>query len=632
MKNRIVKQEVDSLIAARRPRDAVARLKEAWAADRSTATASLVVSGFDALREQVELQPFRLVVLRSFTLEPVIPFLRARGFLAGLDLRVELGEFNAYTQEVLDPSSIAYREGVDAVLVAVQSRDIAPDLWEGFGDLNVAEVSAAAARVSESLSRMVSKFRSSSAAALLVHSFEMPCRPRAGVLDAQRSQGQRQAWEAINSHLRSTIHGTSHAYVVDYDALVARRGADRWHDDAKWRAVRLPIAAAELDWMAAEWMRYVHPLAGRVAKVVALDLDNTLWGGVVGEEGLDGIKLGVEPPGAYFLDFQRALLDISRRGVLLALCSKNNLSDAMEVLETHPSMLLRPADFACIRINWQDKASNLRAIAKELNLGIDSIAFVDDNPAERHLIEEQLPEVSVLELPAEPADYARSIRDWPLLERLRVTEEDALRNSFYAQDRSRAELQLSADSMEDYYRSLGMRIEVSLMREASVSRTAQLLQKTNQFNLTTRRHSEEDLWRFMSDPSWAVFTLAASDRFGDLGQVGVAVVRLEGTICHLDSFLLSCRVIGRTIETAFLSCIIEFARTRGICKVRAQFIPTKKNAPSCGFLGSHGFLLEGEVDGVQEWCLEEVASIACPTWLDVTRRYDLAEERGSHGR
>ena len=632
MELRSLRQEVDVLIGERRAKEAIARLRAAWRSDRSTPTASFLVSRFEALRDQVEFQRFRIVVLRSFTVEPVIPFLRARGFLAGLDITVELGDFNAYTQEILDPTGPAYRSQPDAVILAVQSRDVAPDLWNRFGQLGTHGTQEAAARVTGSLSQLVTTFRERSRAALLVHSFEVPARPAAGVLDAQGAAGQRATWESINGSLRSIAQAASHVYVLDYDALVARRGADRWHDEAKWHAVRLPIGAAELDWLALEWMRFIHPLSGRVAKVLALDLDNTLWGGIIGEDGMDGIRLGVDAPGAYFVDFQRALLDCSRRGILLAACSKNNPRDAMEAIEKHPAMLLRPSDFAAMRINWEDKASNLRSIAKELNLGIDSIAFVDDNPAERHLIEEHLPEVMVLDLPANPAGYVAAIRDWPVLERLRVTEEDVDRNRFYAQDRSRAELQQSSGSMEDYYRSLEMSVDVSLLAKGTISRTAQLLQKTNQFNLTTRRHTEEDLARFASDPCWAVFTLGARDRFGDLGQVGVAIVRLEGSTCHIDSFLLSCRVIGRTIETAFLSCILEYARARGAGAARGEFIPTKKNAPSRDFLGAHGFSRQGDEVQAEIWVLDRTDGIVCPPWLAVTRGYPAAQGGDADGR
>jgi HAD superfamily phosphatase (TIGR01681 family) len=214
----------------------------------------------------------------------------------------------------------------------------------------------------------------------------LPALPSHGIFDAQSEVGQATAIREINEKLRQIARGHNGVYILDYDSLVARHGRVRWHDERKWLMARLPVSAENLVHLAKEWMRFIHPLSGKICKALVTDLDNTLWGGVVGEDGPDGIQLGPEYPGAAYQSLQRVLLDLYRRGIILAVCSKNNTSDAMEVLEEHPGMILRPRHFAALRINWNDKAENLREIAAELNIGIDSLAFLDDNPVERERV------------------------------------------------------------------------------------------------------------------------------------------------------------------------------------------------------------------------------------------------------
>ena len=404
-------------------------------------------------------------------------------------------------------------------------------------------------------------------------------------------------------------------YVLDYNALIARRGHAAWHDERKWLSAAMPIAAGELIHLAREWMRFLHPITGRVCKVLAVDLDNTLWGGVIGEDGIDGIKLDDNYPGAAYRALQRAILDLHRRGVILAICSKNNRADAMEVIEKHPGMLLRPAHFASIRINWADKAANLREIAAELNVGIDSVAFLDDNPAEREWIRSELPQVTVIELPSDPMLFAQALRDCPQFERLELTEEDASRGRFYAEQRMRMESRQGAASLEDFYRSLDMRVKIEPVDARTLPRAAQLTQKTNQFNLTTHRYNEQQLAEMIASPHFQAFTLQVIDRFGDNGVVGVALLRYEGDVCEIDTFLLSCRVIGRTVETAFLAALAAHAAGRG-AKLTGWFVPTKKNAPAADFYDRHGFARVRERDESVLWELDlRDHSILCPAWI-----------------
>jgi FkbH-like protein len=381
----------------------------------------------------------------------------------------------------------------------------------------------------------------------------------------------------------------------------------------------MPIVATEQIHLANEWVRMLHALTGRLCKAVAVDLDNTLWGGIVGEDGTDGLALDDEYPGSAYRELQRALLDLHRRGIMLAVCSKNNPADALEVLERHPGMLLRPEHFAAMRINWNDKVSNVLEIAAELNIGIDAVAFLDDNPAERELIRRLLPEVTVVELPADPIEFADTVRSAPVFERSTLTSEDRARGRYYTEERQRRELEQRTSSVEDFLESLDIRVEIAPLRSASLARAAQLTQKTNQFNLTTRRYTEQELAALADSSTARVYTLRAADRFGDAGIVGVAILKLAAGECEIDSLLMSCRVIGRTIETAFLSTLVDEARGDGARTIFGRFVPTAKNAPAKDFYPEHGFSQRASADGWSEWELDLASeAVAPPRWVDVT--------------
>lgn len=608
--------QIDALIERGKPAEARAALEALWRADSGPASAFFVVSRFERLRGQVALTPCRLFILRSFTVETAIPLLRAQAFAGGIDLTAQVGEFNTYVQEILDPASVLHAAKPDAVILAVQTRDVAPDLWKRFPDLSSEEADAIVNEAASAFEGWIGSFRGNSQAHLIVHLLETP-EPAQGVLDSQQELGQIEAISRINDRIRAACRARRNVYAMDLDALIARRGREQWHDERMWLTARMPIAAKELVQLARAWARFLHPISGRVCKALVCDLDNTLWGGVIGEDGMAGIKLSAEHPGAYFQELQRAILDLSQRGVILAIASKNNHDDAMEAIQNHPGMLLKPEHFAALRINWLDKASNLREIAKELNIGIDSLAFIDDNPVERAWIREQAPEVTVIDLPADSAGYARALRDSPVFERLTLTAEDKERGRQYAEQRVRSELHAQAGSIEEFYASLQQEVEIAPVTPMTLARVSQLTNKTNQFNLTTRRYTEQQVQDLAASADARVYSIKVKDRFGDNGLVGVAIAKFNGAICELDSFLLSCRVIGRTVETAFLAAIIEEARPRGCTRLRAWFIPTKKNAPAKDFLASQAFtMVKEEPDGTQTWEFDLAkGDIVFPAWI-----------------
>jgi FkbH-like protein len=617
--SRSIREDIDQAIARCDVAAARRLLVEMSANHLDAASASFVVSRFERLRGSLSLAKCRVTILRSFTVEPIVPLLRARAFAGGIDLDVRLGDFDLYFQEVIDSNSGLYQFAPDVAIFAVQTRDVAPDLWEGFADLDAAGVESAVTRVVDRFNQLIQTFRSRSKAHLIVHTLQVPSFPAAGILDRQIEQSQSAAIERVNGGILAACRQHTSVYALDYNALLMRHGEQAWDDPRRWLTVRLPISANAMIHLAEEWLRFLHPITGRTCKAIVVDLDNTLWGGVIGEDGFDGIKLDEGYPGAAYRSLQRALLDLYRRGIILAICSKNNPPEAMEVLQNHRGMVLKMEHFAAVQINWNDKAANLRAIAQELNIGIDSLAFLDDNPAERTWVRSQLPEVTVIDLPDDPVQFADTIRRQPVFERLSLSDEDRERGRMYVEQRMRSELQQSAGTLEDFYRSLEMKIEVATVTPATLARTAQLTQKTNQFNLTTRRYSEQQIKEMSESKEWRVYTLRVADRFGDNGLVGVAITQRNGEVCEIDSLLLSCRVIGRTVETAFLATIADDARSRGARKLAGWFIPTKKNAPAREFYRQHQFTLAAEQDGRSHWELPlDANSLSCPPWIQRT--------------
>jgi len=393
-------------------------------------------------------------------------------------------------------------------------------------------------------------------------------------------------------------------------------GHERSHHPKTWHMGSMRIGETALPALARYSMRYVKALMGLTKKCVVLDLDGTLWGGIVGESGAEGIALGPGAPGVEYVEFQRALLDLTRRGVLLAVCSKNNPEDALPVIRSHPHMVLREEHFAAMRVNWNNKADNIAEIAEELNIGLDSLVFIDDNPNECELIRQLLPEVMTVELPRDPSLYRRMLEDMSDFDLLALTAEDEKRVARYQANAKRRVERGAAASLDEYLRSLQIQAEIGLASPEALGRLVQMFNKTNQFNLTTRRYQAEDVSRFLKSTTHRVYGLRVADRFGDHGLVGTAVVRAEDGAWRIESLLMSCRVMGLGVETAFLHRICADAAERSVPRLVGEYVPTRKNVPVKSFYGDHGFTLASEADGRQDWMLDVAARpVPMPSWI-----------------
>jgi FkbH-like protein len=350
-----------------------------------------------------------------------------------------------------------------------------------------------------------------------------------------------------------------------------------------------------------------------------LDLDNTLWGGIIGEDGIEGIKLSNASPGIEYVDFQRGLLSLYNRGVILAVCSKNNYDDAIKVFQEHPAQVLKEEHFASMRINWQNKAANIAELAKEINIGLDSMVFFDDNPVERAQVSQTLPEVLVVELPKNPRLYRETLENLNVFDVLSLTKEDLVRGEMYAGKRKRAELEQSASSIEDFLRTLDLKVKIQPVNNFDTPRVVQLIGKTNQFNLTTRRHTDAEVRQFRESKDAIVYSMAVTDKFGDEGVVGVAIVKIKDDDWWVDSLLMSCRVIGRSVETALIAKIVADARESKAKRIIGEYIPTKKNPPAADLYERHGFGMPEETDNNgTSWILNlDTDTVEVPDWIEL---------------
>lgn len=587
-----------------------------WLYADPSATRVVAAAGKLARVSDADLPEVRIAILRNVTLEPVRPYIQVKCYEAGLKPVLMFGGFNTAPQEARDPASELYTFKPDLVVIALRLTALTPEIGERFTLLAPDAIERLAADAVNELHGMTRIVRSQSSAPILVHNFELPLFPAGGLQGVQSPTGQLNVIRDLNRRLLAAISPIGQTFVVDIEHLLGQVGYETGLDDRNWHQARAPYALPLLDKLAAEYVRIARALKGKARKCLVLDCDNTLWGGIVGEDGLNGIQLGRTYPGSAYRAFQAAALELQHRGVLLALCSKNNEADALEVLNSHPECLIRRKHLACTRINWNDKAANLREIARELNIGLDSLVFVDDSEFECSLIRQTMPEVQVIQLPKDPSRYERILRGLDCFDALAVTAEDLARTRLYQTEAQRQDLRAQSGSVEEYLRSLEMTLTIAHADPLGIPRIAQLTQKTNQFNLTGRRYSEAEIHGLAKDAAAAVYSAHLEDRFDSSGIIAVAIVRYEGDLAAVDTFLMSCRVIGRGVEDALICHLASEARQRGCRRLTGEYCATKKNAMTADFYPRHGFQPTGE--GTYELALDG-PNLVAPAWFKTIR-------------
>ncbi|MGQ4870931.1 MAG: HAD-IIIC family phosphatase [Candidatus Thorarchaeota archaeon] len=563
----------------------------------------------------------RIAVIGSSTLEPLAACIDIKTRLEGLAPKTFVGGFNTFRQEALDTGSSLYQHNPDVVVLSVDPWSLLDQLFlSKFVRMSDDEREEALNNVVDEVASVAESLAENSTALILVNNFVVPVFTPLGIVDNKQTMGLREFFRVANEGLVERLRENSRVFVVDLDAVAGDFGKSKMINWNTYYRGTVVFSESFMPVLADEYLRYIRALKGLTKKCIVLDLDNTLWGGIIGEDGMEGIKLGNTSPGLEYVEFQRVLLSLYNRGVILAINSKNNPDDALKVLREHPYQVLREEHFAALRINWQNKVQNLIELAQEINIGLDSMVFIDDNPVEREQVRQALPEVLVVDMPKNPRLYRETIERLNVFDVLSLTPEDMKRGEMYVGKRKRAELQRTAGSLEDFLRTLDLKVRIRLADDFDTPRVVQLIGKTNQFNLTTRRYTDAEVRNFRDSSEYRVYSMAVSDRFGDEGIVGVAIVRCEGTTWVIDSFLMSCRVIGRNVETAFLARIVADARSAGAKEVVGEYIPTKKNAPAKDLYERHGFELLGtDDDGVTRWRLDlDEKTVEVPDYIQLT--------------
>jgi FkbH-like protein len=568
------------------------------------------------------LTPVTLGLLGNATLEPLVPALIATAARHGIDLQCIEAGYAQTLQEALLPDSIINRANPDAVLLALDHRGL--PLRGAIHDPQIA-----AACVADSIAFLDSLrrgFQSHSNALSIVQT--LPALPETtfGSFDRSVPGTLRRLCADFNAAVVENVKDT-HDLILDVAALAETVGLADWHAPGQWNIGKFAFDTKFLPLYAEHVARLLGALKGKSRKCLVLDLDNTVWGGVIGDDGLEGIIIGQgDATGEAYLDVQRAALDLRDRGIVLAISSKNADDVARSAFRGHPEMLLRENHIAVFQANWNDKATNISAIASELSIGLDSIVFVDDNPAERALVREMLPEVAVPELPEDPALYARTLAAAGYFETVAFSQEDRNRAGFYADNARRVALQSQAGDLESYLASLHMKVVFRPFDATGRSRIAQLINKSNQFNLTTHRYSELAVAELERDPACFTLQVRLLDTFGDNGMISVVVCRPRpNSVWEIDTWLMSCRVLGRRVEQMVLREILSHARARGIKKLLGVYVPSGKNGLVRDHYAKLGFeLIEQGEGGRTTWELDTATKVEAAPMTEDSGGFQLA--------
>jgi len=538
------------------------------------------------------LSSFKVAFLRNITLDPIIPYLKFLFLEEGYKIDIYMGAFNNVLQDVLNTGSSLYSHNPNVIIICLKLEVLSERITRYFTSMSREEINKDITDVIENINLTLSRIRKNSNSMILIHNFEVPIHPCYGVYDYQKRFNQVNTIRNINLQLVELVNSYDNCFIVDLDLMQSYVGYRDFIDTRYWHIGKAPYSREALMLIAKEYMKFARASLGRNRKCLVIDCDNTLWGGIIGEDGIDGIKLGRTYPGSAYLEFQQSILDLYNRGVILAISSKNNKDDILEVLNNHPDMALNEEHFAIIKADWNDKVSNIKEIAEDLNIGLDSMVFVDDSDFETNMVNEYLPEVKVVTLPKDPTVYRDTLNSYGLFDSLVVSEEDGKRGKMYKTELGRKRLKSESINLESYFTSLEMEIVIGNPDSFLIPRVAQLTQRTNQFNLTTKRYSEADVKKFVESDNHEVKYLKLKDRFGDMGLVGVAILEYKDDTALIDSFLMSCRIIGRCVEDVFLRYCIECALEKGMQRIYGYYLKTKKNSQVSDFYQKRGFEVE----------------------------------------
>ena len=533
-----------------------------------------------------DLTKLNIAILASYTANVLENYIIVELAKRGIQGNIIFTPFGQFEQQILDRNSELYQSQADIIVLLPRLEDIATNEY--------GEVSQETLKTfTERFETWCKHIREQSSSVIISANLAQSNSYLTDIADPSSDENLGILLANANAQLAQTVNNHTDCYLFDYKKAISQHGMRTWQDDKLFYLGSIVQSSTAQMATATSISRLIAATQSVPAKCLVLDADNTLWGGVVGEDGVGGIKLSDSYPGNVFKDFHRYILRLRSKGIILALSSKNNPEDIYEVFEKHPECLLKADHFAAIKANWKDKASNINEIAKELNIGLNAMVFVDDNPVERAWVKENIPEIIVPDLPNNPMEYIECIETIEAFDFLRISNEDKKRADMYATERKRRRAKEESGSLEDFLKGLDMTAHISPINKGNMSRVIQLLHKTNQFNLTVKRHSETEVTTMLEQGAIGI-TLRLSDKFGDNGLIGIAIAlpAKETQEWLVDTFLLSCRVLGRNAEDLLLAVlsekIIETNKHEDIF-LTGEYIQAKKNAQVADFYKKRDF-------------------------------------------
>lgn len=542
----------------------------------------------------------RIAYLGNMTLDLLPPYINAGCAREGWLATSRIGHFGQYFQELLSPEFMAFDP--DVVLLVLSLRLLRADAIARFSALSVPQRVALREDVLAEIEAWARQASAATQATLLIANFPAPVTATLGIADQKDEYGEAEFYAELNLELRRRMRGHARVQILDIDRVAAHIGHRQAFDQRLFHISKTDWSDAMMAAVSQAFARHLVAAKGSARKCLALDIDNTLWGGIVGEDGPRGVKVGHgDAESEAFLAFQQRLLTLKDRGILLALCSKNNPADVEEAFAMRPEMPLRLSDFSARAISWDAKHQGLVDIAAELNIGIDSLVFIDDNPVEIQLIREKLPMVEAVLLPADPSAFVATLDALTSFEKSAVLADDVKKAEQYAQEAERNAFSSHYDSLEDYLSGLDMEVEIARVDAGNLQRVHQLFTKTNQFNVTTRRYSLGELEAMLASPVHHMGMVSLRDRFGDLGIIGTFILKEVGPVLHIDSLLMSCRALGRGVETAIMNHIKRhLLAADNLAVLTAEFIPTARNKPAESYFSAQGFHIDETAAGEKE--------------------------------
>lgn len=552
--------------------------------------------------DTAQLPQYKLAVMGDCATQHLATAIRGYGAYAGLGLSVFDADYNQIDAQVMDPGSELYTFSPNGVLIQMCTEK----LYEAYCATPLDRRSCFAQDQYFRIARIWEQMNANIRTTILQCNFPLMDDGCFGQYGSKTQDSFLFQQRKLNFLLMQGCQEIKNVYLIDLDALQAAVGREKFSDPKLYYIAKMPISVDVLPSVAKQIIDQVQALRGAVKKCVVLDLDNTLWGGVIGDDGLSGIQIGELGTGHAFSDFQAWLKQLKNRGMLLAVCSKNNEPAAKEPFEKHPEMILRLEDISMFVANWEDKASNIRTIQKTLNIGMDSLVFLDDNPFERNLVRSMIPEITVPELPEDPALYLQYLRSLGLFETASYSAEDAGRTRQYRQQAERAVFESSFQSYDAYLEGLDMKAVAAPFDAFHYPRIAQLTQRSNQFNLRTVRYTEAEVEAISRNDNHICLYFMLKDKFGDHGLISVVILdKCADHSLFVSQWLMSCRVLKRGMEEFIVNKILQTAAAHGCGKVVGEYVPTAKNAMVKDLYEKLGFVRVGEnrfeadVDGFQ---------------------------------